>query len=306
MARKTVKDLDNDFTHLKEEFHELKYKFDTLALNYEMLENKFNSLEIKYEESLSRKKEEFKCSQCDEKLQSLRDLRNHMKTHHYTGSSFQCKQCDRSFNEEWKINAHVKTHKSFSCDQCSKCFKYMDAKAKHVKVVHENVKLYCHYYNNNKQCPYKEECLFLHEASGKCKFGALCERTNCMFEHANDEENDANESVNTTFVNPLAAARTVDNLEEGPDELVEFNVFVPCRDMWLTNDKEFYTNELNKMREIEYVDYMWIKCQKDYCVGTYLSTEVRFVTKFSNQWKNDEAFRQIIWDRLQIKETCPE
>ena len=83
-------------------------------------------------------------------------------------------------------------------------------------------------------------------------------------------------------------------------------MFVHCKNYWLTNDKEFYTEELEKMKEIEKVEYMWISCQKDYNVRTYLSTEMKFLTKYSNQWKTNETFRKQVWDRLTIKETCRE
>ena len=83
-------------------------------------------------------------------------------------------------------------------------------------------------------------------------------------------------------------------------------MFVPCKDYWLTNDRDFYTEELEKMEEIDKVEYMWIRSQPDYNVGTYLSSEIKFVTKYSDQWKTNEAFRKQVWDKLLIKKTCPE
>ena len=53
------------------------------------------------------------------------------------------------------------------------------------------------------------------------------------------------------------------------------------------------------------MDDLWINSIPNYQVGTYLATDVKLVTKFSKNWKN-EAFRQNIWERLSIKETCPE
>ena len=47
----------------------------------------------------------------------------------------------------------------------------------------ENKKLYCHFYNNKKTCPYNDECVFLHEHSRLCKYGSYCEREYCMFKH---------------------------------------------------------------------------------------------------------------------------
>ena len=68
-------------------------------------------------------------------------------------------------------------------------------------ISHKNVKLYCHYFNNRRTCPYDEECLFLHEFAGICKFGGLCERILCMFEHGDGAEAnviDVNEEESVT------------------------------------------------------------------------------------------------------------
>ena len=38
----------------------------------------------------------------------------------------------------------------------------------------------CHYYNNEKLCPYDElGCKFLHSVADKCKFGQKCKRRLC-------------------------------------------------------------------------------------------------------------------------------
>ena len=47
---------------------------------------------------------------------------------------------------------------------------------------------YCHYYNNQKECPFfKVGCMFKHERSGKCKFNN-CSRKLCQFEHEEIED----------------------------------------------------------------------------------------------------------------------
>ena len=77
----------------------------------------------------------------------------------------------------------MKNHVKFQCDQCSKTFKYLDVKNKHNQISHGNLKLYCHFYNNMKTCPFEEECVFLHEDADLCRYGDLCERNFCMFRH---------------------------------------------------------------------------------------------------------------------------
>ena len=43
---------------------------------------------------------------------------------------------------------------------------------------------YCHYYNNDKSCPYEEiGCKFLHQISEKCVFGRKCKHKLCQFKH---------------------------------------------------------------------------------------------------------------------------
>ena len=74
---------------------------------------------------------------------------------------------------------------------------------KHIKIVHENVKLYCTYFNNQQECPHDQECVFLHEESEMCRYGKGCERNNCMFKHnsatsedaADDEDNEMDELI---------------------------------------------------------------------------------------------------------------
>ena len=88
------------------------------------------------------------------------------------------------------------------CEQCNKT-KYQDILSKHIKIAHEKVNIYCHYFNNMKTCPFNEECIFLHEDSSKCKYGKACERMYCMFKHCDEEKEDVgNKSVNKTFLNP--------------------------------------------------------------------------------------------------------
>ena len=110
------------------------------------------------------------------------------------------------------MSAHLKSHKKYACNQCDKTFKWEDVLKKHVRISHENVKLFCHYFNNGLECPYNDECIFIHEDSEVCKYGAMCERNNCMYKHK--EENDENDELeineenyvgesDKTFVNPF-------------------------------------------------------------------------------------------------------
>ena len=92
----------------------------------------------------------------------------------------------------------------------------------------------------------------------------------------------------------------------GKLETVDLKVFVPCRDQWLSKDQTFYTEELRKFSEIESIEKLWIISKNNYEVGTYLETNLKFLTRFADRFKQDVDFRQSVWDRLGIKDTCPD
>ena len=85
------------------------------------------------------------------------------------------------------MRAHIKEHSKKQCERCTKTFKYEEIKKKHMQITHENAKIFCNFFNNEKICPYDEECVFLHLDSSLCKYGKLCERKNCMFKHEIDK-----------------------------------------------------------------------------------------------------------------------
>ena len=77
-------------------------------------------------------------------------LMRHCKTQHITSGQVMCTECEKSFDKEWKLNAHMKVHQKYSCEKCEKSYQYESIKDIHIKVTHNNVKLFCHYYNNEK------------------------------------------------------------------------------------------------------------------------------------------------------------
>ena len=296
MSKKTVKDLDSELTQVKDQFKDLEAKFHLLYEKHEVLEKK-------YEEVTTKK--EFKCDGCDKHFTSVGKLRRHERTHKSTSRAFQCEKCEIVCNEEWKLKAHSKMHAKYSCEICDKTFKNEETKSKHKRIVHENLKLYCHYFNNGKDCPYQEEFIFLHEASKSCKYGGVCERQLCMFRHGvNDDviedidDDEDNDKTNQTFSNP--------SQENRPIETVELRVNVPCRDLYLKNDQTFYRRELEKFNEIEKIEHLYVHSSSGYSVGTYLDTYIKFKTKYAENFKNNKQFRESVWDRLNIKETCSE
>jgi hypothetical protein len=99
-----------------------------------------------------------------------------------------------------------------------KSFKNVGLLKKLSKITHANLNIYCHYYNNSKTCPFKEECLFLHEEAPICKYRKLCERMYCMFKHVpeTDEEHGDVEEI----VENVVADNRVNSVTEAMEESI--------------------------------------------------------------------------------------
>ena len=96
-----------------------------------------------------------------------------------------------------------------------------------------------------------------------------------------------------------------DSMSDDVIETIELKVFLKCRDQWLSKDQVYYTDELRKFKEIERIENLWIHAKNNYEIGTYLETDLKIQTKLARKFKN-QAFRLSLWDRLDIKDTCPD
>ena len=119
-------------------------------------------------------------------------------------------------------------------------------------------------------------------------------------EEKNDGDDDDEEN------NDLESEKNDIGVVAGNIETVELTVFVPCRDDWLSKDQIFYTDELRKFSEVERIENLWINSKSNYKVGSFLETNLKFQTRFANKIKNDAKYRQSLWDRIGIKDTCPD
>ena len=72
------------------------------------------------------------------------------------------------------------------------------------------------------------------------------------------------------------------------------------------NGKTFYWTELEKFWEIEKIKHLYVFSKIGYKVGTYLETYIQMKTKYADNFRNDKMFRESVWDRLKIKDTCTE
>ena len=168
MAAKNKKELLKENSEIKKELSDVKSHYANLLEEYRCLEAKTIS----------------KCNKCEKNLEGLENVRNPKEDDNSALQLFKCDQCEKEFNQNWKLNAHLKTCRMSKCDVCDKTFKYEELRKKHMLITHENFKIYCHFFNNEKTCPYNEDCVYLHEDSTVCRYGMACERNYCMFKHS--------------------------------------------------------------------------------------------------------------------------
>ena len=190
----TAKDLEPIFMNLNLEFVDLKDKINSLIKKYDNIE----------QELTKPKKNKFQCIKCNLKFESTRELEKHKKSSSACQAKFECDQCDLTYTSEMQLNRHKKKHGEFPCEKCDREYNFEGVLEKHIDVVHKSMKIFCHFYNNNKECPYEEQCIYAHEESNDCMFGNDCERIMCMFKHEehhpddedSDDDDDSDEDVN--------------------------------------------------------------------------------------------------------------
>ena len=179
MTGKSKKELQAENAEIKKELSDLRISHAQLAEEFKCLKDR-NTTNIV-------------CNKCENIFEKLPEVRKPHDDHTSSNQIFRCDHCEREFDEKWKLSAHLRTCKNNKCDVCDKTFKYEDLKKKHMLITHENFKIYCHFFNNEKTCPYNKDCVFLHENSTVCKYGAACERNYCMFKHKKKDEPVENE-----------------------------------------------------------------------------------------------------------------
>jgi len=121
----------------------------------------------------------------------LKELQKHRNDKKCCVDDFKCKKCDKSYKCETDLETHQKTYGNLECGQCECKYDSEGQLEKHVSAVHGKFKIFCHYHNNDKDCPFEGRCIFAREESPDCRFGQLCERVMFMFAH---EERDVSDS----------------------------------------------------------------------------------------------------------------
>ena len=129
-----------------------------------------------------------KCKVCDQLFSSRRILKKHLIENH--PSRIECKECETSFDKNSDLEVHIKMyHESnakYPCDLCGKTFVMKWRFKKHTEAHSNKSQKYCHYFNNDKSCPFDEiGCKFRHQHSDECIFGPKCKNKLCHFKHTN-------------------------------------------------------------------------------------------------------------------------
>ena len=133
-----------------------------------------------------------------EEINNLKDLKTHKvkaSVSHKVDKhahKVKCKLCDDIFDKNFELEVHIKTYHGsetkFECNQCSKTFVLEWRLKKHQGIHKEQNTRKCHYFNNQKKCPFEEiGCMFDHTYSGICMYKDKCDKIMCSFQHKSKE-----------------------------------------------------------------------------------------------------------------------
>ena len=114
------------------------------------------------------------------------------------------------------------------CDKCCKTFVLKWRLKKHMSI-HDLTEIKgCHYFNNNKKCPYESlGCMFSHQFSGLCKYEKLCKNELCSFQHEIESDDKfCCQECEDKFPNEETLTKHVEN--KHGDEKYDEDEFHPC------------------------------------------------------------------------------
>ena len=140
---------------------------------------------------MNEKHKSLKCRKCETPAESEKELKKHIKEKHPV--EVNCKVCEEVFKKNSDLEVHLKTFhgekENHECDQCGKTFVLKWRLKKHMGI-HNSAEIKgCHYFNNDKKCPYENiGCMFSHQLSGLCKYDKVCKNKLCSFQHESESE----------------------------------------------------------------------------------------------------------------------
>lgn len=82
---------------------------------------------------------EWKCLECDDAIESLKDLRAHYTQKHEKDPHYQCTDCEKLFDnyKHYKAHLHLHTTESYSCNICGKTY-FQRGYLKHHMLMHSD------------------------------------------------------------------------------------------------------------------------------------------------------------------------
>ena len=186
-GRLTVKmlsdEVEKEFKHLKETVKILEGKVNNANLKVKELEEKLARISDKSKDN------QIKCNVCETEFSSRKNLRKHIKESHQT--QINCNSCKESFTNNSDLENHLEEvhtdSPKFKCDHCGKKFILQWRLRKHLAIHFDEKTKKCHYFNNEKTCPFEKiGCMFLHMQSEICFFGKRCINKLCQYKHKSE------------------------------------------------------------------------------------------------------------------------
>ena len=196
VKKPTIKSLSEENKKLKgdmKDYIELKTKVSNLEAKLKALEDGKNPREE------NKGPNESKCKKCKKIFNSMNGLKKHIKEEH--PQKVECKVCSESFAKNCELEVHLesqhKDQQKFPCTKCDKVFFLYWRLKKHESIHSSVVGTNCHYFNNNKRCPFEKlGCMFKHNESELCKYDKFCSKSLCSFKHSEVTKNrDTQESI---------------------------------------------------------------------------------------------------------------
>ena len=189
--KQTMKSLSQEILILKEQVKEIDPLKQKVLELLEMIKN----LNIKENYEVRTFVKEIaqvaiKCKICERDFATKKILKKHNLEIHPT--KIKCQDCDKVFMKNCELEVHIKNQhkkvKEYTCDLCDKTFVLEWRLIKHQENHKYPTRIKCHYFNNEKDCPFEEiGCMFAHEESGVCKFGQMCGKKLCSYQHTTSQ-----------------------------------------------------------------------------------------------------------------------
>ena len=193
----SLKSLQAEVMLYRDEFEATKKELIEVKEELKVVKEEVRCLKVS--EKIEKPENNWKCDKCDKSFSLKKNLKIHNLEYHK--QTIKCKLCPETFELNCDLEVHVKrnhvSEEKFDCDICGKSFALEWRMKKH-KQIHTNQTLKrCHYFNNDKSCPFEEiGCMFEHSFAGICRYGGKCNKTLCSYQHKKGEKDMIVDGIN--------------------------------------------------------------------------------------------------------------